>query len=317
MKTFITKKIPEIAEKVLLNEGFDVDVYKQNKLISKQHLMNRSKDVDAIICLLTNIIDQEIISNFTKCKVISNVAVGYNNIDIRYAKSRGIWVTNTPDILTDATADLAMALLLSAARRFPEGEEMMRSYSYKGWDTKLLRGIELKGKILGIVGAGRIGQATARRAKGFGIEIIYFDSSKKVTFEKELNAKRVTLNTLLKKSDLISIHLPLNKDTYHILNKNNMSLLKPSSVLVNTARGEIIDEKILIKMLKSKRIFAAGLDVYENEPNFNKDFLKLKNVVLLPHIGSSTFETRDAMAKLAARNVVNVLKGKKPITPVF
>ena len=193
---------------------------------------------------------------------------------------------------------------------------MMRSKKFKGWKPQLLLGLEMKDKTVGIIGAGRIGSATARRLKAFGTKFVYFNRNKKEIFESEFNAKRVSLNSLLKSSDIISIHLPLTKGTFHLINKENLGLLKKSAVLVNTSRGEIIDEKFLIRLLKKKKIFAAGLDVYENEPIIDPELLKLDNVFLLPHIGSATIETRSGMAELCAKNVINVLKHKKPLTEV-
>ena len=242
--------------------------------------------------------------------------MGYNNIDIKYAASREIIVTNTPDVLTNSTADLAVALLLAASRRLGEGERLIRNKKYKGWKPKLLLGNELKGKTVGIIGAGRIGSAFAKKIKAFDTEIIYSDTSGNDYLNSQLNARKVSLNYLLRNSDFISVHLPLNDKTFHILNKKNLTLLKRTSVIINTSRGEIIDEKVLINLLKHKKIFAAGLDVFEDEPDINPELLNLQNVVLLPHIGSATIEARNAMSLLAARNVNAVLSGRKPITPV-
>jgi glyoxylate reductase len=250
------------------------------------------------------------------CKVIANFAVGYNNIDVKYASSKNIIVTNTPEILTDSTADLAMTLILTCARRVREGEELVRKGKFEGWKPMMLRGMELRDKTLGIVGTGRIGTATAQRAAGFGMKIIYYDRNKNNELEENYSAKKVGLNSLLKKSDVVSVHLPLNEKTYRILNRNNLPLLKPTSIIVNTSRGEIIEEKYLIKMLQKNRIFSAGFDVYENEPNLNSELFKLKNAVLLPHLGSATIEARNRMAELAAGNIAAVLKKRSPITPV-
>ncbi|MCB9218039.1 MAG: D-glycerate dehydrogenase [Ignavibacteriales bacterium] len=316
MNVFITREIPQIAKQLLEKNNITVKVFGPNRNISESELIKYSKNADAIISLLTEKFDQKTIDQLSKCKIIANYAVGFNNIDIQYAKSKGIIVTNTPDVLTDATAEIAVSLVLACARRIPEGERMMREEKFIGWEPNLLKGIQLTGKTFGIIGAGRIGQATAKRMKGFGCKIIYYNKSKKVDFEKEVNAQKVSLNSLLKKSDIISVHVPLNPSTNNLIDNTKLDLLKENAIIVNTARGEIIDEKYLIKMLKSKKIFSAGFDVYENEPKINKDLLKLNNVVLLPHIGSATIETRDEMAKLAAKNIVNVLFGKKPLTPV-
>ena len=206
--------------------------------------------------------------------------------------------------------------MLACSRRLMEGERLIRQGKFKGWQPNLLLGVELKDKVVGIIGAGRIGTETAIRAKAFKTKIVYFSRSRNYDLEKRTGAVKLSLDNLLKKSDIISLHLSLTERTYHLLNKRKLSLLKKSAILINTARGEIIDEKELIKILKQKKIFSAGFDVYENEPVINPELLKLDNVVMLPHIGSATEEARSAMAILAAKNVINVLKGKKPLTPV-
>lgn len=316
MKIFITRKIPGIAESLLNKNGFDVTSFKKDKPISKQELLKSVKGIDALISLLTDKIDKDIIDAMPGCKVIANYAVGYNNIDVNYAKSKGIVVTNTPDILTDATADLAVTLLLAAARRVIEGDNMMRQNKFEGWKPQLLTGVDVRNKTVGILGTGRIGTAFAKRMSGFDSKILYYDKTNNEQIEKRFGGKKVSLNTLLKKADFISIHLPLTPDTYHFLNKEKLQMLKSTAVVINTARGEIIDERELIKLLKGRKIFAAGFDVYENEPAVNFELFKLDNVVLLPHVGSATIETRSKMAELAAKNVIAVLKNKKPLTAV-
>ncbi len=315
-KIFITRELAGNAETFLSQKGFKVNVFQKDRAIKKSELLKEAADADALITLLTDKIDRKIIDSLPKCKIIANCAVGYNNIDVEYAKSKKIVVTNTPEILTDATADLTVALILACARRLGEGEKMMREGRFKSWKPQLLLGIELTGKTVGIIGAGRIGFAAAKRLKPFGTKIIYFDRNRREKFENELGAKKVTLNSLLKKADIISIHLPLSKETHHLLDKTNLKLMNRNAVLVNTSRGEIIDEKFLISLLQKKKIFAAGFDVYEGEPNINPDLIKLKNVFLLPHIGSATYEARSGMAMLCAKNVASVLSGKKPVTPV-
>lgn len=316
MKVFITRSLPGNIEKLLREEGHTVTKFNKDYPISKSELIKNAKNADAVICLLTDPIDKEIIDHLEKCKVIANYAVGYNNIDVEYARSKGIIVTNTPDILTDATADIAVALVLACARGIIPGDKIVRDKKFTGWAPKLLLGIELKGKTVGIIGAGRIGQATAIRLKAFGTNVIYYNRTRKNEFEKEVKSKRVSLNYLLENSDIISIHIPLSKDTFHLINKENMVYLKQNAIIVNTARGEIIDENILINILKKNKIHSAGFDVYENEPKINPGLLKLKNVVLLPHIGSATVEARTKMAQLCAENVLRVLKGKSAKTPV-
>lgn len=315
MVVLVTSKVPEIGIQ-LLQKKYDVKIYSKRNPILRKALIKDLKKCAGLISLLTDKIDKEIIDSMQNCKVIANYAVGYNNIDVVYAKSKGIVVTNTPDVLTDSTADLAMALTLTCARRFVEGEEMIRQKKFAGWHPMLLRGMELKNKNFGILGAGRIGTATAIRAATFGCSILYYSNYRNDILEQKTGAKKVSLKTLLKKSDIISIHLPLNSKTNNLLSKEKLELLKSSSILINTARGEIVDEKYLVKMLESGRIFAAGFDVYENEPNVNPKLLKLKNVVLLPHLGSATIESRNAMSLLAAKNIDAVLSGRKPITPV-
>lgn len=316
MKVFITQELPGNVEEILRRKGFEVDVYRKNKIIPGKELIERAKSADALICLLTNRIDRGVIDCLKKCRIIANVAVGFNNIDVVYAKSKGIAVTNTPGILDDATADLTLALILACARRLREGDIYTREGKFKAWMPQLLLGIEMAGKTVGIIGAGRIGLEVANRLIPFKTKIIYYNRSRKTGFEKKTGAKRVSLNSLLKKSDFISVHLPLNKETFQILNKKNLNLMKKTAVIVNTSRGEVIEEKALIDLLKRKKIFAAGFDVYENEPRLNPELFGLDNAILLPHIGSATVETRSKMALLAAKNVINLLSGKRPVTPV-
>ena len=316
MKVFITREISEKAVNLLRKEKFQVDVYKKDLPISRKELIKKIKNADAVISLLTEKFNKELIDKIPDCKIIANYAVGYNNIDIEYAAKKKIIVTNTPDVLTDSTADIAISLILACSRRLMEGERLIRQGKFKSWQPNLLLGIELKDKVVGIIGAGRIGTETAVRVKAFKTKIVYFSRSRNYDLEKRTGAAKLSLSTLLKKSDIISVHLPLNDKTYHLLDKQKLSLLKKSAILVNSARGEIVDEKELIKILKLKKIFSAGFDVYENEPDINPELLKLDNVVLLPHIGSATEEARLSMALLAAKNVVNVLNGKKPLTPV-
>jgi glyoxylate reductase len=316
MKVFIAGKLIGRAEQILEENGIDVKVFSKDRALSRNELSKELSDVDGVISFLSNKFDKEMIDSMKKCKVIANYAVGYNNIDIEYANSKKIIVTNTPDILTDATADIAATLILTCARRFYEGEKMMRENKFTGWKPEMLLGIDIKGKTVGIVGAGRIGFATAKRMKAFGTKIIYYNRSVNKKIEKELSAKKISINALLKSADIISLHLPLNNQTHHLLNEERLKLVKPTSIIVNTARGEVIDEKALIRMLKKKKIFAAGFDVYEGEPAVNSELRTLNNVVLLPHIGSATVETRSAMAELCAQNIVNVLLGKRPLTPV-
>ncbi len=316
MKVFITRDIPSIGIDLLRKKGFEVSVYKKDQPISKNELIKSVKNCDGVISMLSDKFDKEIIDSIKNCKVIANYAVGFNNIDVEYAKSKGIVVTNTPDVLTDSTADLTMALVLACARKISESEKLVRDKKFVGWKPKLLLGMELRNKYFGILGAGRIGTEVAKRAHSFGCKIIYYSNSKNKFLESELKAKKLSLTSILKKSDMISLHLPLNPKSKNLLTKEMLNLLKPSSIFINTARGEIVDESYLIKMLKQNQITSAGFDVYQNEPNLNKEFYRLKNIVLLPHIGSATIEARNNMSLLAAKNIIAVLSGKRAITPV-
>jgi glyoxylate reductase len=316
MEVYITRELPEIAEILLKKKKIKTSVFRENKPIPPDILIKNIKNADGIISLLSDRIDKEVIDSMPNCRVIANYAVGYNNIDINYANSKEIVVTNTPDVLTESTADIAMALTLACLRRLPEGEEIMRKNKFKGWAPKLLLGIELSGKYFGIIGAGRIGTAVALRAKSFGTKILYCSNHKNGYLESTIGAKKVTLEKLLLMADVISLHLPLTPKSYHLLDKRKLSLLKPSAILINTARGEIVDESELIRLLEKKKIFAAGFDVYENEPAINPKLAGLKNTVLLPHMGSGTNEARNKMAELAVKNVIAVLSGKKAITPI-
>ncbi len=316
MKVFITRDIPESGINLLQKNGFEVSVNRNDNPIPRKELLAQVKECDALISLLSDKIDKEVIDSMRKCKIIANYAVGFNNIDVNYAKSKGIVVTNTPDVLTDATADLTMALVLACARKLPEAEKFVRDKKFAGWKPKLFLGMELRDKYFGILGAGRIGSAVAERAYSFGCKIIYYSNSHNKYLDEKLKAKKLPLNSLLKKADIVSVHLPLNKKTNKLLNPSNLHWLKKSSIFINTARGEIVDENELIKMLKENKILAAGFDVYENEPKLKKEFYQLKNVILLPHIGSGTVEARDKMSVLAAKNVIAVLKNKKAITPI-
>lgn len=316
MKIFVTREIPEAGIRLLKNKGFEVAVYKKDQPIPKNELKKAIKNCDGLISMLSDKIDKEAVDLMKNCKVIANYAVGFNNIDVDYATSKGIVVTNTPDVLTDSTADLTIALVLACARKISESEKLVRDKKFVGWKPKLFLGMELRNKYFGILGAGRIGTEVAKRAHSFGCKIIYYSNSKNDFLESELKAKKMSLNSILNKSDIISLHLPLNKNSYNLLNEERLKLLKSSAILINTARGEILDESYLIKMLNQNKIASAGFDVYQKEPNLNTEFYKLKNVVLLPHIGSATVEARNNMSLLAAKNVIAVLSGKRAITPV-
>ncbi|MDD5408300.1 MAG: D-glycerate dehydrogenase, partial [Candidatus Cloacimonas acidaminovorans] len=306
---FLTRRIPEPAIK-RLEEKFTLKINPYNRALTHQELIEGVKDAEALICLLTDKIDKEVISAAPKLKVISSYAVGYNNIEVEYATQRGIAVCNTPGVLTETTADLTWALILTTCRRISESERFLRKGNFKGWEPMLMLGLDVYGKTLGIIGMGRIGQAVAKRATGFAMRIIYYNDVP-VSNALPFAATEVDLQTLLKEADIITLHLPLTKETFHLIGKEEFALMKENAVLINTSRGAVIDEKELIKALSEKRIFSAGLDVYENEPDIPQELLALENVVLLPHIGSASIETRTKMALLAAENAIAVMEGRK------
>jgi glyoxylate reductase len=269
-------------------------------------------ETDAIVCLLGTKVDAALLARAPKLRVVANVAVGYDNIDVPACTARGVVATNTPDVLTEATADLAWALLLAAARRVPEGDRYVRSGKWKEWDWAMLRGADVHGKTLGILGAGRIGQATGHRAVGFSMQVVYTSRQRRLLFEHTTQARRVDFRTLLRQSDFLSIHVPLSKETRHLIGARELAMMKPGAVLINTARGPIVDEAALAKALKSGRLASAGLDVFEREPKLHPALLKLENVALLPHLGSATDSTRRKMVETALRNCIAALKGEVP-----
>lgn len=311
-KVFVTRKIPEAGIKLLRKEC-EVRVYPKNKAIPRRELIKGVKWCDALLCLLTEKIDKEILKANPKLKIVANYAVGYDNIAVSACKELNIPVTNTPGVLTEAVAEHTFALLLSIARRIPESDCFVRAGKYKQWEPELLLGPQLEGKTIGIIGLGRIGSKVAEKAvKGMGMRAVYNSISRNKKFEKEYSAKFLSKEELLKKSDFVTLHVPLLKSTYHLISKKELKLMKKTAYLINTSRGAVVDEKALVQALKNKKIAGAALDVYENEPRITKDLLKLKNVVLTPHTASATYEARNAMAILAAKNILAVKKGKKP-----
>lgn len=319
-KIFVTREIPERGLKLLYDAfGQDsVTVSPQDAVIPRDKLLAGVKGVDALLPILTETIDAEVMDAAgPQLKIIANYAVGYNNVDVKAATERGIPVTNTPGVLTETTADTAFGLILAAARRFGEGERIARAGQWAGWGPMQLLGVDVHHATLGIFGMGRIGQAVAQRAKGFNMKVLYTDSSRlDESLEKELNATSVDMDTLLRESDIISIHVPLLPETRHAFGAEEFKKMKKTAVLVNTARGPVIDEAALAKALHDGEIFAAGIDVFEEEPKIHPELLKCENAVLIPHLGSASWETRSRMAEIAATNIVNVLTGKKPITCV-
>lgn len=314
-KVYITRKIPEIGIN-LLKQHFEVEINMEDRPLTKEELINNIEDKDAVLCQLTDLIDKEVYDRAKNVKIFANYAVGFNNIDVDEATRRGIIITNTPGVLSDATADLAWTLLLSVARRIVEADKYTREGKFKSWSPILFLGQDLVGKTLGIIGAGRIGKTLAKRSIGFDMKILYHNRRRDKEMERNFNAKWVDKDTLLRESDFISLHVPLMQETYHMIGEREFKLMKKTAILINTARGPVVDEKALVKALKEKEIWGAGLDVYEKEPEVEEDLKKMDNVVLVPHIGSATIDTRDNMAKIAAKNIIAVLNKEKPLTPV-
>jgi glyoxylate reductase len=316
-KVAFTYRIPEKGINFLKNK-YEVWVNNENRQLTKNELINIFEENDAVVTLLSDKIDSDILrSKKNRVKIISNYAVGYNNIDVKTAKELGIKVTNTPDVLTNATADLAWTLLMSISRRIVESDKFVREGKFKGWEPELFLGSNLVGKKLGVIGFGRIGRAFAKRAKGFDMEVFYYKRKRlDDDTERSLEVLYSDIDYIMRECDFISLHMPLTEDTHHIINKRRLDMMKKNSYIINTARGAIIDEKALFEKLKNNEISGAGLDVYEFEPNLTEGLKKLNNVVLSPHIGSATVETRNEMSLMVAKDIDLLLSDKKPINEV-
>lgn len=311
---YVTREIPEGGLKLLHEKFGNFEMNREDRVLTPMELLEKVRGRDGVLCLLTDKIDDEILEAAgSKCKIFSNYAVGYNNIDIVSASRRGIMVTNTPGVVTDATADLTIALLFACARRIVEADHFTRDGKFNGWGPMLFLGQDITGKTLGIIGAGRIGSNVARKmAKGFNMKILYTDKTGNPELEEDVCAKKVTLETILRESDFISVHVNLTEETRHMIGAKEFSKMKSTCVFVNTARGAVVDENALLKTLQEKKIFAAGLDVFENEPVLTPGLAILPNVIIPPHIASATFGTRTKMAEMAARNLIDALEGKMP-----
>jgi len=311
-KVFVTRKIPREGIDIL-EKTCEVKVNPYDRVLTKDELMKEIKKIDGLLCLLTDTIDKEVLDEASDLKIISNYAVGYNNIDVEEATKRKIMVTNTPGVLTDTTADLTWALLMGIARRIVEADKFTREGKFKGWDPMLFLGSDVHHATLGIIGFGRIGKTVAKRAKGFEMKILYNDVQKAPKeVEKELGAEFVSLEKLLSTSDFVSIHTPLSPETHHLIGEKELRMMKKTSFLINVARGPIVDEKALVRALKENWIAGAALDVYENEPYLTPGLSELPNVIVVPHIGSASIATRTKMATMAATNLVAGLNGKVP-----
>lgn len=314
---FITGSLPKVALR-LLEPVANIRVHQQKQPITPTGLKRGIKGAEALICFLYDSIPGSILSSAPKLKIVANAAAGFNNIDTAAAQAAGVWVTNTPDVLTEATAELTLALLLGVARKIVPADRFLRQGKFRGWDFYLFLGNQLAGKTLGIVGMGRIGQAVAQRASAFGLKILYHNDLRlPAEREQELGASYTPFAKLLKQSDFISLHVPLTSKTRHMIAAPQLASMKPTAILINTSRGPVIDEKSLVEALKKGRIAGAGLDVYEQEPQIEKGLMSLENIILLPHIGSATVEARNGIAITAVQNVLAVLHGKQPPNPVI
>lgn len=320
-KVYITRKIPqEVVQQI--SQSCEVRMWEEEDIPVPREILEREIiEADGLYCLLTEKIDEPLLERASQLKVISNMAVGYNNINVEAATQRGMMVTNTPGVLTETTADLTFALLMATARRLVESSDFLRNGEWKTWSPMLLTGQDVYGATLGIIGLGQIGEALARRAKGFDMRILYHNRSRRTQAEEKYGIKYADMETVLKESDFLCIMTPYTAETHHLIGRQELSLMKETAVLINTARGGIVDESALYEALTEKKIWAAGLDVFEQEPvPLDHPLLSLSNVVTLPHIGSASLQTRMKMARLAADNLLAALNGETPrhlVNPEF
>jgi glyoxylate reductase len=313
-QVFITRTLPDIAEKILREVGHTVVVAEQDGPLPREDFLQGVADADAVITLLTDKVDGDAMDAAGSIKGFANYAVGFDNMDVPAATERGIPLSNTPGVLTSATAEMAWALLFAASRRVVESDGVMRSGKWPGWGPLQFIGGDVAGRTLGIVGAGRIGAAMAMKSRGFDMPVLYVDENRNDGLEKELGARKVDFDTLVRESDYVSIHVPLMPSTRHLFNRDVFRKMKPTAYLINTARGPVIDEADLVEALRTGEIAGAGLDVYEYEPAMVDGLAGLKNVVVTPHTASATEDSRNGMAELAARNVLAMLNGTVPET---
>ncbi len=312
-RVIITRVIPQEGMKILENNKFNCRVNDRGRPFSRTEFEEAIKETDAVLSMLNDRIDADLLDLAPNLKIVANLAAGTDNVDHEACNKRGIAVTNTPGVLTEATADLAIALLLAASRHLVRADQYLREGKFNGWDPLLFTGAALNGKTLGIVGMGRIGQAVAKRARGFGLKIVYHNRNKlPEEITSQLEAEYLSLDDLVKSSDFISLHLPYNREVHHLIDNRRLGMMKTDAYLINTARGAHIDEKSLVEHLKAGNIAGAALDVFEHEPQTAPGLTDLDNVTLLPHIGSATMEARSEMARMAAESIAAVLNGKMP-----
>lgn len=308
---YVTREIPRKALD-LLSQYCDLEVNPDDRVLSKEEIIENVKGRDGVLCLLTDTIDEEVFDAAKGTVIFANYAVGFNNIDVQAATERGILITNTPGVLTETTAEMAWALLFAVSRRVVESDRYNREGKFKGWGPLHFLGQDVTGKTLGVVGGGRIGTSFAKKSKGFEMTILYSDVAPSTDFETQTGGKYVDLDTLLKESDFVSLHVPLLPETEHLIGERELKMMKKSAILINTSRGPIVDEAALVKALKESEIWGAGLDVYEWEPETAPGLTELKNVVMCPHIASGTEETRTRMGMMAAENLLAGLRGEVP-----
>ncbi|WP_273128661.1 2-hydroxyacid dehydrogenase family protein [Bacillus weihaiensis] len=315
-KIFLTSEIPDVGYDLLSNH--ELDVYKGEKLITEEELVARSSKVDALLTPLSTKVTRKVIESSPHLKIIANFGAGFDNIDLEAAKEKGVIVTNTPGVSTEATAELTLGLILSLARRITEGDNLCRTTGFNGWAPLFFLGRELTKKKLGIVGFGNIGQAVAKRAKAFDMEIYYTGRSRKsLETEERYDATFMDFRELLETCDILTVHTPYNKETHHLFTKETFSSMKKDAFFLNLSRGPVVKEVDLIDALQTKEIAGAALDVFEFEPQITEELKQMQNVVITPHIGNATVETRNEMAKLSSQNILSVLEHNKSLTPVF
>ena len=312
-KVYVTRELPERGLHII-KEKFDAEVWPEYAPPPKEIIIEKAAKVDALATLLSDKIDAEVFNVAPNLRIVSQLAVGFDNIDVKEATRRGIYVTNTPGVLTETTADFAWALLMAAARRVAEADKYVHAGKWKvGWHPTMLQGRDVYGATLGIIGLGRIGSSIAKRAKGFDMRVLYHDVIRRQDLEKELGIEYVEIENLLQQADFVTINVPLLKDTYHLIDEKKLRLMKKTAILINNARGPVVDEKALYKALKEGWIAGAGLDVFEQEPTpINNPLLTLENVVVAPHISSASFDTRSRMAEMVAENLVAFFEGRVP-----
>lgn len=316
-KVFISREILERGVDLLRDKGYEIEVGGE-EMLTRDGLLEKAKGADAVLTMLTDAIDAEALDAIgPQLQVVSNYAVGFDNVDLEECKKRGIAVTNTPGVLSHSVAEHTVALLLAVSKRIVEGDQYVRAGKYHGWGPKLFLGADFYEKTLGIVGLGRIGHKVGKILHdGFGVNVIYSDLKDDENFNSEVGAVRKDLDDVLKEADFVSIHVPLLDSTHHLINAERLGLMKETAYLVNTSRGPVIDEVALVNALKNKQIAGAGLDVFENEPSLTAGLAELENVVLTPHIASASIETRQQMSEIAAKNIIAVLEGSEPVSQV-